>query len=244
MKLAVMQPYFFPYLGYFDLLNIVDEWIVFDTPQYMKFGWVNRNRVLRQGSGWQYIVVPVKHHQSFKPINQIEISDQDWGGLILRQLQHYQKDAPYYPEVIAFLEEECFSGASNNLAEVNTTLFRKVAGRLGIERPIHVFSEMDLALEGPIVTPGDWGWAIAQAVGADEFINRPGGAEFIDETRYRERGIKLTFQSFVNMTYTCGKYHQFESDMSIIDLMMWNSPEQIKHYLDTFRAPNPADEGK
>ncbi|MBM4459800.1 MAG: WbqC family protein [Chloroflexi bacterium] len=235
MKLAVMQPYFFPYLGYFDLLNIVDEWIVFDVAQYIRHGWVNRNRVLHPVSGWWYITVPLKKHHFTTPINQIEIShDVDWRTRIFRQLQHYKKDAPYYAEVIAFLEE-CFSGLSNNLAEVNTTLFRKVAGRLGIERPIHVLSEMTLVLEGPIITPGDWGWAIAQAVGADEFINRPGGAGFIDETGYRERGIKLTFQSFANMTYTCGKYHQFEPGMSIIDVMMWNAPEQIKRYLDTWR---------
>lgn len=236
MKLAVMQPYFFPYLGYFDLLNLVDEWIVFDTPQYMKFGWVNRNRILRPDSGWQYIVLPVKRHQSFKPINQIELSDRDWGGLILRQLQHYKKDAPYYDDVISFLDC-CFSDLhnNNNLAQVNTTLFQRVARHLGIGRPINLFSEMNLSLSGPIKTPGDWGWAIAEAVGANEFINRPGGAGFIDETGYRERGIKLTFQSFIDMTYSCGRYHQFEPGMSIIDVMMWNSSEEIKQYLEVSR---------
>jgi hypothetical protein len=150
-------------------------------------------------------------------------------------LQHYKKDAPYFNDVLSFLED-CFSDLSNNLAQVNTLLFRKVAQHLGIETPITVFSEMHLSLEGPIITPGDWGWAIAHATGAEEFINRPGGAGFIDETGYRERGIKLTFQSFVNMRYGVGKYHQFEPDMSIVDVMMWNSPEEIKHYLDTFRT--------
>jgi hypothetical protein len=233
VKLVVMQPYFFPYLGYFDLLNITDEWIVFDTPQYMKFGWVNRNRILRPNSGWQYIVLPVKHHQSFKPINQTEISDRDWSGLILRQLRHYKKDAPYYDNVISFLEE-CFSELDRFLSKVNTLFFQKVAHRLGIMTPIHVYSEMNLPLQGPINNPGDWGWKIAQAVGASEFINRPGGAEFIDEKSYLEKGIKLTFQSFTTMKYSCGKHH-FEPNLSIIDVMMWNSPEQIKHYLDTFR---------
>ena len=236
MKLVSMQPYFFPYLGYFDLLNITDEWIVFDTPQYMKYGWVNRNRILRPGSGWQYILAPLKKHHYTMPLNQVEIMDSDWSGLILRQLEHYKKDAPYYDGVIPFLER-CFSDLSNNLAQVNTTLFRQVAYRLGIERPIHVFSEMNLALQGPIASPGDWGAAIAQAAGADEFINRPGGATFFDETDYQRRDVKLTYQYFVNMTYNCGKYHQFEPDMSIIDVMMWNSPEEIKHYMDTFRLP-------
>jgi hypothetical protein len=242
VKLAAMQPYFLPYLGYFDLLNIVDEWIVFDTPQYTKQGWLTRNRILSPNLGWQYIVVPVKRHQAYRAINEMELSDQDWGGLILRQLIHYKRDAPYYDDVVSFLEG-CFSGLSNNLAQVNTMLLRKVAHRLGIETPIHVLSEMGLTLPGPIMSPGDWGWAIAEAVGASEFINRPGGAAFIDETGYRERGIKLIFQSFTSMTYSCGAYHQFELDMSIVDVMMWNSPEQIKRYLDTWRLPGSQGDG-
>lgn len=234
MKLAVMQPYFLPYLGYFDLLNMVDRWIVFDTPQYMKYGWVNRNRVLRMHSGWQYIMAPVKKHHHKISINQVEIASSEWTELILRQLEHYKKDAPFYAEVIAFLNE-CFSELSNNLAEVNTFLFRKVAARLGIERRIEVLSEMNLNLQGPISSPGDWGGAVAQAVGANEYINRPGGESFLIESEYRARGVKLFFQSYVPMTYTCGRFHSFEPDMSIVDVMMWNSRESIKQYLDTFR---------
>ena len=72
MKLAVQQPFFFPYLSYFELIDRVDRWIVFDTPQYVK--WVSRNRVLHPVSGWQYILVPVKKHRLVTPIRQIEIS--------------------------------------------------------------------------------------------------------------------------------------------------------------------------
>jgi hypothetical protein len=235
MRLVGMQPYFLPYLGYFDLLNLTDTWIVFDTPQYRKHSWVNRNRILRAGSGWQYILVPTKQHPHDIPINQKEIlPGMDWRGLILRQLEHYKKDAPYYKEVVSFLEEG-LSGLGGYLADVNITLFRKVAQYLGIEKPIHVFSKMNLTLPGPVNTPGDWGVRIAQAVGASEFVNRPGGAAFIDESIYRENGIRLIFQSFTNMKYGCGKYHQYEPDMSIIDVMMWNSPEEIKTYLDTWR---------
>jgi hypothetical protein len=234
MKLVVMQPYFFPYLGYFDLINMADEWIVFDTPQYMKYSWVNRNRVLRPDSGWQYIVVPLRKYHHTTPINQIEIlNGMDWKGLILRQLEHYKKSAPYYAQVIAFLGD-CFSSSEENLAELNTNLFQKTCHYLGIHTPIRVCSKMDLILHGPVNGPGDWGLRIAQAVGASEFINRPGGAAFLNENSFQDHGIKLTIQSFTNMTYDCGRY-TFEPDMSIIDVMMWNSPEKIKHYLDISR---------
>jgi hypothetical protein len=242
MKLAVMQPYFLPYLGYFDLLNKVDEWIVFDTPQYMKYGWVNRNRVLRLGTGWQYIMAPVKNHQAYRPINEIVLSDQDWTGLILRQLEHYKKDAPHYREVVAFLLDS-FSGLSCRLSEVNTTLFRRFAAWMGIDRPIHVLSEMGLMIPDSIRHPSDWGWAVAQAVGATEFINRPGGAEFIKEKDYLERGIRLTFQVYETMRYKCGWLHQFEPDMSIVDVMMWNSREEIMVHLSRQRQPETLSGG-
>ena len=234
MKLAVMQPYFFPYLGYFDLINMVDEWIVFDTPQFMRHHWINRNRILHPNAGWQYICVPLKSHHQTTPINQIEISnDTDWENGILRQLLHYKKDAPYFAEVMAFLED-CFSESESNLARFNINIFRKTCRKLGIDQPIRVFSEMNLSL-GPIDGPQDWALRISQAVGATEYINRPGGAGLFDEKIFLECRIKLTIQTFENMTYDCG-HRPYIPDLSIIDVMMWNSPEKIKQYLDTFRA--------
>jgi hypothetical protein len=233
MKLAFQQPFFFPYLNYFDLINRTDRWIFFDTAQYVK--WVSRNRVLHPNSGWQYIIVPVKKHHQITPINQIEIStNTDWKVLVLRRLHHYSKDAQYYVEVKNFLED-CFSDSETNLARLNMTLFKKTCHRLGIEKPIHVYSEMNLTLPGPVHGPGDWGLRIAQAVGASELIclPLPAGAKYMDENKYMENSIQLTILPFTHMNYDCGR-HQYEPDLSIIDVMMWNSPEKIKHYLDTF----------
>jgi hypothetical protein len=82
----------------------------------------------------------------------------------------------------------------------------------------------------------NWGIAISKKVHAKEYINRPGGMEFINEDEFNKNGIKLTFQTFQNMIYGTGKTHHFELGMSIIDVMMWNSPIEIKHYLDTWRT--------
>ena len=233
MKLAAMQPYFFPYLGHFDLINMADMWIVYDVAQYIRHGWVNRNRVLHPASGWQYIVVPLKKHHYTTPIKQIEISSTaDWKTRIFRQMQHYSKDAPYYPQVIGFLEE-CLSDSESNLARLNTRIFRMVCQRLGVETPIHVFSEMNLAME-PGKGAEDLALGICQAVGASEYINPTGGAALYSAKVFAERGIKLTIQSFTNMVYGCGRY-RFEPALSVLDVMMWNSCEEIKRYLDTWR---------
>jgi hypothetical protein len=242
VKLAAMQPYFFPYLGYFDLINQADVWIVYDVAQYIHHGWVNRNRVLHPTSSWWYIVVPLKKHHFTTPINQIEISDKvDWRTRIIRQLRHYHKESPYYSQVISFLEE-CFAGSELNLAQFNVELFRKTCCRLGIDKPIHVFSEMDLRI-GQHKNPQDLALRICSAMGASEYINPPGGAGLYNAADFHACGIQLTIQTFTNMPYTCGRF-QYEPALSIIDVMMWNPPEQIKHYLDTFRSTYPANEEK
>lgn len=233
MKLAAMQPYFLPYLGQFDLLDQADVWIVYDAAQYIRHGWVNRNRVLHPTSGWQYITAPVKKHPLTTPINQIEISGADWKTDIFKQLCHYRMDAPFYKEVIGFLEES-FSGDDTSLAKLNVTLFRATARRLGIQTPIYVFSEMGLSIE-PARGAEALALALCRAVGASEYINPPGGVDLYSPEGFAEHGIKLTIQSFTNMTYTCGRF-QFIPGLSISDVLMWNSPKEIKHYLDTFRS--------
>jgi hypothetical protein len=237
MRLAANQPYFFPYLGQFDLINQADMWIVYDVAQYIRHGWVNRNRVLHPVSGWQYIVVPLRKHPHTAPINQIEIADEaDWKTRVFRQLQHYHMDAPYYAEVTAFLEE-CLSAADGNLARLNADLLRSTCLRVGISTPISVFSNMGLTL--PATNgPEDLALGLCQAVGASEYLNAPGGAALYNAAEFSERGVGLQIQSFTHMPYTCGRF-QYEPGLSIIDVMMWNSPEQIKHYLDTWRLRIP-----
>jgi hypothetical protein len=242
MKLGVMQPYFFPYLGHFDLINMVDEWIVFDTAQYMRHHWINRNRILHPNSGWQYINVPLKKHHQKTPINLVEIAlESDWRGRILRQLQHYKRKAPYYQETASFLEE-CFAEATANISETNVQTLKKTCQRLGLTTPIHVFSQMNLTLDGAIECPGDWALEISRAVGASEYINASRGAVLFDESKFTACNIKLTIQSFTNMIYPCEPY-QFEPALSIIDVMMWNSCAEIKQYLDTFRRKINASVG-
>ena len=231
MKLAAMQPYFFPYLGQFDLLNKVDMWIAYDPAQYIRHGWVNRNRVLHPTSGWQYIVVPLKKHPHTIPINQMEIADFNWKPQIFKQLQHYHMDAPFYAQVIHFLEG-VFSVEEANLSRLNVALFRATACLLGIQTPIHMFSEMGLSISAS--GPEGLALAICRAIGASEYNNPPGGADLYSPAGFSGNGIKLTIQSFTPMTYPCGRF-EFIPNLSIIDVMMWNSPQQIKHYLEASR---------
>src|SRR5690349_15266291 len=109
MRVALMQPYFFPYIGYFSLIKDVDRFILGDTVQYIAQGWINRNRILKSGAdGWDYVIVPLIKHTYKANINEVKIVDNnDWSEKILRQIAHYKKKAPYYNNVIGILTE-CF----------------------------------------------------------------------------------------------------------------------------------------
>ena len=106
MKVAIMEPYFFPYLGHFDLINAADAWIAFDTSQYTRHRFGNRNRILHPKSGWQYIIIPVVKHSQKTPFCEMKIADHiNWRQRILGQLTHYKRSAPYYEDVVDFVRE-------------------------------------------------------------------------------------------------------------------------------------------
>jgi len=94
---------------------------------------------------------------------------------------------------------------------------------------------MNLVLEGPIDDPGDWALRIARAYGADEYVNAAGGADLFDPAKYAAHGIALFIHSYAHMPYSCGPF-QFEPGLSIVDVMMWNSPEAIRAHLDRRRG--------
>jgi WbqC-like protein family len=234
MVLGIMQPYFFPYLGYFDLINRCDEWIVFDTSQYIRHGWMNRNRILHPQAGWHYIVVPVKKHKHGTPINQIEIvPPASWRPHILRHLMHYKKRAPFFRETLQ-LVEECLTTETTSLVVLNTRILGLVSAHLGIRWQHEIFSTMHLDL-GDIKTASDLAVRMAVALGAEEYINRPGGANQFDRAKFEACGIKLTIQPSFEFTYATPGY-TFEPDLSVIDALMWNSPEVIKAHLDAQRT--------
>ena len=107
MRIAIMQPYFFPYLGYFSGIAASDRWIAFDTPQYIRRGWVNRNRVLSLGKDeWKYIQVPTAKADRNTPINQMRLSPNvNWRTDLIRNLDYYKINrAPHYDDVLQLLD--------------------------------------------------------------------------------------------------------------------------------------------
>lgn len=233
MILGSMQPYFFPYLGYFDLINCADKWIVFDTVQYIRHGWINRNRIHHPKEGWQYIIVPLTKHSHDAAIKDVEIDHgQPWKQRIVGQLQHYKRVAPYFRATMQ-LVDGCLASDEDSISRLNAFILEHVCAHLGLHFEPNMFSHMDLEL-GAIEEPADWSLRMAEALGAEEYVNPPGGANIYDARRFADHGVKLTIRHLPPMEYRCGRY-EFIPSLSIIDLLMFNQPEEIKTYLDQHR---------
>ena len=155
MKLGIMQPYFFPYVGYFSLIEYSDKFIFFDTPQYIKHGWVNRNRVLSQNGDPTYIVVPIQKTAQETAINDIYIDySQKWREKIYGQLTVYKKKAPFYKDTIEFIHD-ILDTDHEKLSDLDFVSTIKVCERIGIKCEFEVFSQMNLEIE-EVNAPDEW----------------------------------------------------------------------------------------
>lgn len=233
-KVAIMQPYFFPYLGYYSLIENSDEFIIFDVVQYMRHGWIERNRVLKPEVGWQYIAAPLVKVDFGTKIMDVKIKNvEDWRDKIVRQLAHYKKKSPHYQNAIEVVKE-AMNIETDNIVEMNKNILEVTSKYIGLSPNMSVFSVMDVKIDD-VNHPGEWALNISKAIGADEYINPVGGVEIFDPEQFESSKIKLTFLGNNLLPYS-QRRDPFEPGLSIIDAMMFNSPERILEMVkDTFK---------
>lgn len=232
MRLGIMQPYFVPALGYFDLIHLCDEWIVFDTPQYRRKSWMCRNRILHPTTGWQFVTAHVKKHGLDTPIHAIELSDDPtWRPHLVAQLGHYRR-APGYARVVALLEA-ALAAEPRSLARLSVDLLARVCAELGVTFRPRYFSELDLAL-GPVAGPGDWALRISEAMGATAYVNPPGGESLFDRAAFARAGVALEIRRFTDPVYAPRGF-EFAPGLSVLDALMWCAPEALRAHLDAER---------
>jgi hypothetical protein len=225
MRLGIMQPYFFPYIGYFELIAGTDKWIVFDVVQFNQKSWMSRNRILHPEEGWQYISIPVKKSPHGTPIHKIRVKDKDAALTRLHgQLDHYKRHASYFSDVLDVVNS-AFSINSDRLVDLNVKALASVCDYLGICFDYSLCSEMDLDL-GMIEHPGQWALEICKQMGANEYLNPPGGKDIFRQSEWDAAGITLSFNDMPDFTYRCDPYG-FIENLSILDVLMWNDPSII-----------------
>lgn len=224
-----MQPYFFPYLGYFELIANTDRWVVFDVVKYNDKSWMSRNRILHPSRGWQYINLPVAKAEHGTPIHAICAKDKAAARDRIRgQLEHYRRRAPHFDAVMN-LVDAAFSGSSDRLVDINFNGIAAVCARLEIEFKADLCSKLDLDLDS-VEHAGQWALHIARQLGANEYLNPPGGRDLFRPEEWASAGIRLRFTELPDFAYSCAPY-QYVEHLSILDVLMWNEPGVVRRAL-------------
>ncbi|WP_341327600.1 WbqC family protein [Methylotuvimicrobium sp. KM2] len=227
MKLAIMQPYFFPYLGYFQLIHAVDAFVVYDDVNFIKGGWINRNYILTQGEKTR-ITLQLLGASPNLPINQIPVGENR--GKLLKTLQQSYARAPFYPEVFPLLEE-ILGFEEPNLAVFLDFGLRRICDYLNLRPRWHLSSDLqkDNSLRGQ-----DKVLAICKELGAERYVNVPGGRDLYDRASFEAAGIRLSFIEPGAIKYRQSG-DEFMPYLSAIDVLMHNNQEQCQSLLEEYR---------
>lgn len=184
--------------------------------------------------GWQWIMTPLHKHSHTENLLNIRINNHlDWQCRIFAQLEHYKKKAPHYQDVIHVLSR-IFEDQHHSLIDLNVKSIQGICEYLKLPAQIECLSCMDLKYE-PATAPDEWGLNICSRIeGANQYYNLPGGVLFFDQSKYAKAGINIYFPELTHIEYN-QKQHHFEPNLSILDVMMFNSPETIRQMLNSFR---------
>lgn len=228
MKLGIMQPYFFPYIGYWQLINAVDKYVVYDDVAYIKGGWINRNNLLIN-SNKCLITLPIQNSSSFKNINEIEITNNEkLKNKLLKTIQMAYKKALYFNEIMPIIEDLIIN--NSNIAMLNYNSIIRICEYLNINTEIILSSQID---KNNTLKGQDKVIHINKLLGSDEYINAIGGMELYDTKEFEQNNIKLRFLQTDKIEYKQFN-NEFIPNLSIIDVLMFNSPQEIKEILNKY----------
>lgn len=225
-RLAIMQPYFFPYIGYFQLMAKVDAFVVYDDVNFINKGWINRNRI-NVGSAAHMITVPLQQASQNRLICDIELdSTSGWRDKMLRTVEQSYARAPQFQHVFPLVERVVRHDAPN-LADYLLHGLTAVRDHLRLATDIVPTSRRyaNAALKGQ-----DRILDICLQERTSVYVNAIGGIELYTRSEFADKGLELKFLHPALTPYTCGRL-AYVPGLSIIDVMMWNDPVVVDQML-------------
>jgi len=223
MRLAIMQPYLFPYLGYFQLAASADRFVFYDDVAFIKTGWINRNRILLDGQP-HYLTVPLISASSFRRIADIGIAPRArWLPKLLKLLHHAYSRAPHYAAV-SRLVEQILSSGTESIAQIAARSVKETCSYLGIDI---TFVDTSIGYGNNTLTGQSRVLDICRVEHATTYVNLPGGRSLYDRSAFTNANIELAF-----IEPSLIPYPQFDAPfvpaLSIIDALMFNRPESVR----------------
>ncbi len=228
-KIAIMQPYIFPYLGYFQLINSVDEFVFYDDVNFIKNGWINRNKILLRNEEFM-LTIPCVKISSNKLINEvIIIEDKEPLEKVLKTIKMAYCNAPFFDIVYPMIEQRIMK-PNVNVSDMAIGSINDVLNYLEIDKIICCSSEL---IYNHNNNAQDKIISICKYLGANEYINMVGGRGLYNNSDFLMQNISLKFLKPILPTYK-----QFTNDfiggLSIIDVLMFNSKAEIIQMLNHF----------
>jgi len=230
MNIAIMQPYFLPYIGYFQLIKASDIFVFYDDVNYVNRGWINRNRILLNNQPHKFVIPCTKLSQN-KLINEIDVSiDFNTNKKLRNLVEMAYKKAPFFKTVFSIFES-CLNFPDTNLAKYTTNSVLEICNYLGINRTFKISSIDYPETKGQM--KADRLIEISQQENANKYINGEGGQLIYEKKYFQEKGIELFFLKTTNQ-----EYQQFGADfipsLSILDVLMFNDVESVKSLLNKY----------
>jgi hypothetical protein len=213
-RVAIVQSNYLPWKGYFDLIASVDVFVIYDSVQYTRRDWRNRNKIkTREGLAW--ITVPVmvkgKYHQT---IAETELAGDEWMSEHLGAIRHNYARAPAFAATFAWLEEQFSSAPRATISTLNRHLIQACCDRLGIKTTIRDSNEFTLSEERNARLAD-----ICRHLGATEYVSGPAAKAYLDESVFAERGIAVRWKSYTGYKEYEQLHPPFEHGVSVIDLL-------------------------
>lgn len=221
MILAIHQPQFMPWLGYFDKIIKSEIFCFLDNVQFKKNEFQNRNKI-KTRQGWMWLTVPVMYHYPEK-INEVKVNnDIPWRKKHLKTLMTYYQKAPHFSNVFPHLEN-FYNKEEEYISLINVRSVLMLMGLLGVSRETPLASEL-----GPLPEePSERLAAICALLGADTYLSGAGGREYLNPEPFQRRGIKVIFQDFQHPHYP-QLYGGFIANLSLLDLLFNCGPQSRK----------------
>ena len=217
MRLAIMQPYFFPYQGYFQLIAAVDRFVVYDDVAFMKNGWVNRNRILTS-SGAEYFTVPLAGASSFRAIRETNCAPPSrWREKMLRTLTQVYARAPHREEGMELVRRVLEVADSESVRDLALASLREVCLYAGLAPS---FQDSSSAYGNAQLSGVERVLDICRREGATTYVNAPGGRALYDPALFEARGLQLRFLSPTLEPYPQPRAKEFVAGLSVLDLVM------------------------
>jgi hypothetical protein len=227
VRLAVMQPYFFPYIGYFQLIAAVDMFIVYDNIKYTKKGWINRNRMLQNGRDVMFSL-PLKNASDSLDVCERELAKEFNRDKLMNQFIGAYRRAPCFGQTLPLLEHVVRYEEDNLFRFLHHSLIR-TCEHLGITTEIKISSGIDIDHD---LKSQEKVLALCEAVGASTYVNAIGGTDLYSKETFQKKGIELKFVKPKPFAYP--QFDQpFVAWLSIIDVMMFNPLDTIRTCIST-----------